>query len=191
LQDDDSVTAAAVDLSDWGWSDARAAQLVDAAHEGLEPARVLAEHRSGLRVVCARGERDVTVAGRLRHVARQRGQLPCVGDWVLIDAVPLEAAAMVRAVLPRSSRFARGTAGRRDQEQVVAANIDVVWLANALDQPLGARRLERFLAVPGTRRRCGLCGYAAVPAMRRPHSPRRTRGDGAGDAHYLVTSLAQ
>jgi ribosome biogenesis GTPase / thiamine phosphate phosphatase len=113
---------------------------------GLVPARVVAEHRSQYRVQTGDGERSARLAGRLRHQAAGRGDLPAVGDWVLIEA-PADGDALVHQVLPRSSRFSRKSAGARTEEQVIAANVDVVWIVSALDGELSPRRLERYLVL--------------------------------------------
>lgn len=132
-------------LTDYGWSEALE-QHVNASAEGLAPARVMAEHRSGFVVQAETGERAAVLAGRLRHGTAERADLPAVGDWVLIDG-DAGATAVIRKVLPRKSLFSRKVAGERTEEQVVAANIDTVCLANALDRPLSLRRIERYLAM--------------------------------------------
>jgi ribosome biogenesis GTPase len=93
----------------------------------------------------AGGEIDATVSGRLRHEARRRGELPVVGDWVAVRRAPGETGGAIVGVLPRRSRFSRRSAGRVTDEQVVAANVDVVFLAMALDDDFSVRRLERYL----------------------------------------------
>lgn len=135
------------ELRAWGWGEAWEAALEEVAAPGLVPGRVVAEYRSELRVRTADGERKARSAGSLRHRAAGRGELPAVGDWVLVEGGDGDGMAVIREVLPRRSRFSRKEAGERTEEQVVAANIDRVWIAVALDQPLSLRRIERFLAV--------------------------------------------
>jgi ribosome biogenesis GTPase len=133
-----------VTLEDLGWN-ARFAAAFDAIRsEGLEPARVSLEHTHIYRVLTAGGERLARVAGRLRHAAAGRADFPAVGDWVAIDN-ELGGDARIRAVLPRSSRFSRRAAGNPTEEQVVAANIDVVFLVSGLDGDFNPRRIERYL----------------------------------------------
>jgi ribosome biogenesis GTPase len=135
-----------IDLHDFGWNQTlEHARRVHSAD--LLPARVVAEHRSLYRVQAADAELAARTSGRLRHSASGRGDLPAVGDWVLITPGGEHQVAVIHHVLPRSSCFSRKAAGARTDEQVVAANIDVVWIAHALDQPLGLRRIERYLAV--------------------------------------------
>jgi len=135
-----------VDLADYGWSEVFERARGDYP-SNLAPARVVAEHRSIYRVQAARGELSARPAGRLRHDAADRSELPAVGDWVLVEAPGGSDVAVIRATLPRVSAFSRKVAGERSVEQVVAANIDTVWLANGLDQPVGLRRIERYLAM--------------------------------------------
>lgn len=136
-----------VDLHDYGWSDELDEAHRAAALPALVPARVIAEHRDRYRVIAAAGELAARIAGRLRHHAAEHADLPAVGDWVLLDPASVGDTAIIRAVLPRRSSFSRKVAGTRTDEQVVAANIDTVWLASALDQPLSLRRIERYLAM--------------------------------------------
>jgi ribosome biogenesis GTPase len=143
-------------LDDLGWNDhfAKAFEeirtpLDSARHRpGLEPARVSLEHTHIYRVLTAAGERLARVAGRLRHAASARADFPAVGDWVVLDtpaAGDTRDVARIRAVLPRVSRFSRRAAGDVTEEQVVAANIDVVFLVSGLDGDFNPRRIERYL----------------------------------------------
>ncbi len=97
-------------------------------------------------VISAQGERWAEPSGRLRHAAQSRADLPAVGDWLAIAPRSGEVAATILAVLPRRSRFSRKAAGGAADEQVIAANIDLVFLVAGLDGDFNPRRLERYLA---------------------------------------------
>ena len=84
------------------------------------------------------------MSGRLRHESSARADFPAVGDWVAINPPRDEAEARIRAVLPRSSRFSRRAAGDPTEEQVIAANVDVVFLVSGLDGDFNLRRIERI-----------------------------------------------
>ena len=129
-----------------GWAPAFEDQFAPYAVDGLEPARVAVEHRGAYVVYTRRGEQPAELAGRLRHAAAERGELPAVGDWVA--TTPTEPA-LIQAVLPRRTKFSRLAANDHGQtiEQVVAANVDVVFLVAGLDGDLNLRRLERYLAL--------------------------------------------
>src|ERR671925_903719 len=135
------------DLREYGWTDELEQHYREYSGAALVPGRVVAEHRDQYRVQTAAGELSARIAGRLRYRADDRAALPAVGDWVVLEAGTADSVAVTRAVLPRRSRFSRKVAGDRTEEQVIAANIDVVWLANALDQPLSIRRIERYLTL--------------------------------------------
>lgn len=126
-----------------GWDPSRDEQL----ERGLEPARVGSEHRGSYMVFSGAGELRAEITGRLRHEASSRAELPSVGDWVAVRRLPGEDRAMIHYVLPRHSRFVRKVAGLETEEQVVAANVDVVFLVSALDQDLNLRRAERYLTM--------------------------------------------
>ena len=116
-------------------------------HPTLEPARIAVEHRNSYEVFAASGELAAEVTGRLRHGTELRTELPAVGDWVAVRILPGERKAMIEAVLPRHSSFSRDVAGLTTEEQVLAANLDKVFVVAGLDGDLNLRRVERFLAL--------------------------------------------
>lgn len=135
-----------VDLAALGWT----AQLDEAfashAERGWVPARVSLEHTHIYRVLGTDGEMLARVSGRLRHQAASRADFPAVGDWVAVER-PQHGEARIRAVLPRFSRFSRRAAGDVTEEQIVAANINTVFLVGGLDGNFNIRRIERYLLV--------------------------------------------
>ncbi|MFH1688322.1 MAG: ribosome small subunit-dependent GTPase A [bacterium] len=143
-----------MNLADSGWSPYFEALFNDIAQDGWVPARVSLQHRTKYRVIAAAGELDATTTGRMRHTAEYSSSLPAVGDWVAIAARPDEGAATIHAILPRRSKFSRKavhsggmpeTGGRTD-EQVMAANIDTVFLVSGLDLDFNLRRIERYVS---------------------------------------------
>jgi ribosome biogenesis GTPase len=91
------------------------------------------------------GELDATVAGRMKHHAARRSELPAVGDWVAVRKRPDQHQGAIVAVLPRRSHFSRKAAGNVTDEQVVAANVNVIFIVMSLDADFSLRRLERYL----------------------------------------------
>jgi ribosome biogenesis GTPase len=128
-----------------GWNPFFADHFQQFDAEGLLPGRVCAEHQHIYRVYTDRGELTATVAGRLRHHATGRQDFPAIGDWVAVRPFATEGKAVVEAILPRRSRFSRKVAGATTEEQVVAANVDTVFLVVGLDDDFNPRRLERYL----------------------------------------------
>jgi ribosome biogenesis GTPase len=133
-------------LARLGWTPALEDDFAPYAADGLEPARVAVEHRGAYRLYTSRGEQPAELSGRFRHAAGSRGELPAVGDWVAVDGAET---ARVQAVLPRRTKFSRLAANDHGQtiEQVVAANVDVIFLTAGLDGDLNLRRLERYLTL--------------------------------------------
>jgi ribosome biogenesis GTPase len=135
--------------SEWGWDLEWARTLDHAAPEGRTPARVVAQHRGRWLLAGAfdeGAELAATLTGRFRHEV-EPGGMPAVGDWVCIDASPHKGEARIDLVLPRRSAFVRRAAGSRVESQVVAANVDTLFVATSLNADLNPRRLERYLAM--------------------------------------------
>ncbi len=135
-----------MNLAQFGWDETFAEAFEPwAAKPHVEPARVVIEFNHLYRVWTQDAELESTVAGRLRHHAATRSALPAVGDWVVIRRRRAGDQAAIVAVLPRRTWFSRKTAGTVTDEQIVAANVDVVFTVMALDADFSPRRLERYL----------------------------------------------
>ena len=132
-----------MDLESLGWD----ASLAEAFHpyeqHGFVPARAAVEHRIEYVVYSALGELRAELAGRLRHDEEH----PAVGDWLAVAARPDEGRATINAILPRRSAFVRKVAWAETKPQVVAANVDVVFVVCGLDLNFNIRRIERFLTL--------------------------------------------
>lgn len=126
----------------WGW-DEHWASLVAARSPGPGvPARVVAQHRDRWTVQMPSGGASARLTSSTRIEP-----YPVVGDWVLAEPGPaLSDPCSLIAVLPRRSSVLRGGAGGVG-EQALAANVDDIWITHALDTPLNARRIERYLAL--------------------------------------------
>ncbi len=147
--DDARVPADApeVDLALYGWDAGWAEAFGPYAAEGLTPARVAIEYNHLLRLYTAKGDIRGQHSGKLLHEAAGRHAMAAVGDWVAIRANPGERSATIEAILPRRSHFSRKAAGELTEQQVVAANIDVVYIVMGLDRDYNPRRLERYLVM--------------------------------------------
>jgi ribosome biogenesis GTPase len=132
-------------LASLGWNDDWAARFGPHAAAGLFPGRVCVEHKELYRVCSERGEAPAEVSGRLRYQACGRGDFPAVGDWVALAQASGDLA-VIHAVLPRRYKFARKAPGGPAEEQIVAANLDTLFVVTSLNRDLNLRRLERYLA---------------------------------------------
>lgn len=133
-----------LDLAALGWGAPFEEAFAPFAAEGLSPARVAVVHAGLYRLYSEHGELLAEVSGRVRYEASGRQDYPVVGDWVAIR-LRAEARATIHAILPRRSRFSRKVAGDETQEQVLAANVDTVFLVTGLDGNYNPRRIERYL----------------------------------------------
>lgn len=136
-----------VTLEDLGWTPTDAANFAALGDAGVVPGRIVLEHNHVYRVMTANGEILAEAAGRMKHLAEGRHELPAVGDWVGVRVDPAGNRSLIRHVLPRRSRFARKAAGRETELQVVAANIDTVFVVFGLDKPVNPRAIDRYLVV--------------------------------------------
>ena len=117
-------------------------------HKGLFPARITAQFKDLYRAVTMKGEVVAGVAGKLRYNAACPADFPAVGDFVMLDRESDEnGPAVIHAVLSRISIFERKAAGTAHDVQIVAANIDTVFICMALTRDFNLRRLERYLAI--------------------------------------------
>ena len=113
----------------------------------LEPARVLSQEKGFYRVVTDKGEKLAEVSGKFRFQATASSDYPAVGDFVRVNWNESGNSAIIESLLPRKSAFIRKAAGEPQQEQVVAANIDTIFLCMALNNDFNLRRLERYISI--------------------------------------------
>lgn len=133
-------------LTDFGWRPEHDRAFAAYAAQGCVPARVASESQHLYRLCTGQGDLLARVSGKLRHAARGRQDFPAVGDWVAASPLPGDEA-VIHGVLPRHSRFSRKVAGETTDEQVVAANVDTVFLVSALTNEFNPRRIERYLVL--------------------------------------------
>ena len=141
-------------LAELGWNETWAAHLEATAAAG-RPGRVLVAHRGACIVGTAEDDLPAEPSGNLRREAKSGGLLPAVGDWVVLAAVegaipaaearPRSGPATIERILPRRSAISRKVKGKAAQVQVIAANVDTVFLVAGLDADFNLRRIERAL----------------------------------------------
>jgi len=195
-------------LQELGWSDFFANQLQPSdAAAGLFPARVAKENRELYRIFCEQGDFLAERSGRLRHGTQSRADLPAVGDWVLVQLRLREHRATIHRVLQRRGKFSRKIAGRTTEEQIVAANVDVVFLVSSLNREFNPRRIERYLTVAwdsGARpiivlSKCDLCENLEAFRTEAESAAKgarvvlasATRGDGLGEFRAILQNGAE
>ena len=113
----------------------------------LTVARILSQEKGIYRLVSLHGEKWGEISGRFHYDVQAKSEYPAVGDFVMVDWNKSGDNAVIRHVLPRKSCFIRKAAGVKNEEQVVAANIDTVFLCMSLNNDFNLRRLERYVSI--------------------------------------------
>lgn len=135
-------------LTKLGWNAEREAQFAPHLARGLVPARVAVEDKHFYRIWTAESELLAQVTGKFIHESRRdHSVLPKVGDWVAVKRLPNEEKATIHAILPRRTQITRKTIGRETAAQILATNIETVFLVTAADASFNPARLERMLVM--------------------------------------------
>jgi len=129
-----------------GWNARWQEKLEAHGGEGLVPARVVGEHRSHYRIATEVTELSAGTTGRMRNTAGQRSDLPGVGDFVAADLSERDSPATIEVVLPRTSALIRKASGTPDP-QLLAANIDVVFIVTSMGGDFNLPRMKRYCAL--------------------------------------------
>jgi ribosome biogenesis GTPase / thiamine phosphate phosphatase len=138
-----------MNLEQLGWSDSHAHSFTFYCQLGFTIGRIAAEYRNSYLLYTEKGEQSAEITGKFRHQANGIQDFPAVGDWVVIQDRVGEQSATIHAVLPRTSKFSRKVAGSAIEEQIIATNVDTVFLVSGLDGDLNLRRIERYLILAG------------------------------------------
>ncbi len=140
-------------LKELGWNSFFENNFQNYRNNGLIPARILVEQKSELIVFSEKGELTAKLAGKIRHKAQSKSDLPIVGDWVALRQLH-DGPAIIEAILPRQSQIVRIASGMRkkrigriSEEQVIGANIDTIFIVTGLDRDYNIRRIERYLTL--------------------------------------------
>ena len=133
-------------LSQMGWTSHFQTQLEEFPDNDFTPARVVGVRKNSFRTSNGKNEWLATLAGRIKYDAG--GMYPVTGDWVLMTDT------VISRVLVRKNALSRGASGAHtkqdaqpQREQVIAANLDTVFIVSGLDRDFNLRRIERYLTL--------------------------------------------
>lgn len=132
-------------LAQWGWHDRQAQSFASYEQQGFTVGRVVVDYRNTYLLYTEQGEQWAEVTGKFRHQATGIQDFPVVGDWVVIQPSPTAQRSTIHAILPRTSKFSRKAVGGAIAEQMIATNVDTVFLVCGLDGDFNLRRIERYL----------------------------------------------
>lgn len=114
---------------------------------GYVPGRVAVQNKSNYVVYSEHGELTAEISGKFMFDADAKEDYPAVGDWVVIRPLLEEQKGIIDAVLPRKTAFSRKEAGGKTEKQVLASNIDTVFIMTSLNHDFNLRRIERYLVL--------------------------------------------
>lgn len=119
-------------------------ELSEEYHD-LKIARVTSQHRNLYQIITESGFCQAEVSGKFQHKAERLTDFPAVGDWVMVSKT--EDQAIIHCVLNRKSVLTREAAGTSKQGQIIASNIDVVFICMSLNDNFNVHRVERYLTL--------------------------------------------
>jgi ribosome biogenesis GTPase len=133
-------------LDSMGWNSFFESQLKDSDIDQFIIARVAIKYKNQYRILSPCGELQAELSGNLIYSATASSALPKVGDWVL--AIPYdENKAIIQRVLERKTQLSRKAAGRALEEQVIASNLDILFIVQGKDENFNINRLERYVSI--------------------------------------------
>ena len=135
----DSIT-----LDELGWGDWFEEYQKRLNRPDLIPARISVQYRSNYRVLTQAGELTAEVTGKFINPINPGVELPRVGDWVAVQIFDQESKAIIHELFPRRTRISRKVPERKTEEQIIAANIDEIFIVHGLDKEININRMERF-----------------------------------------------
>jgi len=136
-----------VNLSLFGWDDFFENQLTKYSGDELLAGRVAIENKSNYLLYTEYGEYSGELSGKFYYNAESRGGLPAVGDWVIFKPVHNEKKAVIENVLTRKNKFSRKVVLEKTNEQIIAANIDYLFIVTSFNLEFNLKRIERYLTM--------------------------------------------
>jgi len=136
-----------MEIKEYGWNDYFDNAYMQWKDSGLKPGRVVSSSGQFYGVVCGEGRKDVSVSGHFKYTASGPDDYPAAGDWVLLRHEG--DSSIIERVLPRRTAFTRRASGGSSQEQVIAANIDYMFIAASIEggRQFTERGLERYIVM--------------------------------------------
>lgn len=142
--------SSSITLEDLGWNEEFAAEFAPHAARGWRPARLIRDNKITFGALLEDGEElEVIMSGKVWHEAETDADLPAVGDWVALEVGNSDGEHVIRARLKRRTCFSRKAPGRSTEEQVIAANVDLVVVVTDSGPDFNLRRMERYFTLIG------------------------------------------
>ncbi len=134
-------------LSSLGWNSYYQNMFREFENSSLVPARVVVENKNNYVIFSEVGELMGELSGKLMFSSESQSDLPKVGDWVLVNYFDEHSPAIIQEVLPRQTKLSRKVTGAKTDEQIIASNIDTIFIVQALDETFNINRVQRSLVL--------------------------------------------
>lgn len=135
-----------MNLEDFGYNNKLEQYRIDNKLKDFDIGRVVLEHKERYIVKTEKGEFEAEITGSMRFMAKSREDFPAVGDWVALTTYD-DGFSIIHEILPRFSLISRQAVSQFGEIQIIAANIDVALLVQAIDRDFNINRLERYLTI--------------------------------------------
>lgn len=136
-----------MNLISLGWNAAFQKAFDNLKNPDWMPAKVFSEDRGSYLIMTELGEFRGKISGSYRHLSKNRADFPAVGDWLAVQVCSGDSTATIHTLLPRTNMLSRKIADDSTEKQVLAANIDYVFIVSGLDHNFNLRRIERYIAL--------------------------------------------
>lgn len=132
-------------LNELGWSEFFQNEYDKIKNNNITVGRISSQQKNLYHVLGEFGELPATVSGKFRHQTLEKSDFPVVGDWVVLGLLDNGKKGVIQKILSRKTKISRKVAGNRSDEQVISANIDIVFIVTSLNQEFNLHRLDRYL----------------------------------------------
>jgi ribosome biogenesis GTPase / thiamine phosphate phosphatase len=129
-----------------GWNKFFEEQFEKYKSTGFEAGRIIVEQKERYIVYTEHGEFQGEISGKMLYSAERSSDFPKVGDWVVISVFKEESKVIIHEIMERENKFSRQSPDKKTDEQVLAANIDVVFIVQSLDENFNIKRMERYIS---------------------------------------------
>ncbi len=134
-------------LEDLGWDVHFENAFKEFKNTQFTPGRIAIENRDNYQVLNQYGEMPAEVTGKFLYGSDENGRFPKVGDWVLLTVIAEEGKAIIHEILPRKTFISRKMAGTKYEEQVMATNLDYLFIIHGMDHDVNYKKIERYIAM--------------------------------------------
>lgn len=136
-----------MDLNNLGFDAFFQKHLSSIDQQNFNVGKICCENKNSYKLFSEYGELTAFIRGKLWKNCHDQINFPAVGDWVVFEKIENENKAIIQTILPRKSTFSRKNAGNTTQQQILAANIDTIFIVSSLTYDFNPRRIERYLSM--------------------------------------------